>query len=488
MMSIRLRFTLLYNAILAVTLLVIGALLYSLQAQSTLSALKQDLLRTAAGVGQALVARADEPQRPGAEPRQRPQPLPFTDLSDEELRSIPEREIVRVLDSSGNLLLSPFGSSYDALPLSEAGLARLQTGQEVWETHTVNDQRMLVYSLPVTRHDGQAYILQAARSLSERDRTLEALGRMLISIVLVTLLAAFGIGWLLAGVTFRPIHRLIQTARAIGEQRDLTRRVEYHGPQDEVGQLAGTLNTMLGQLQAAYQRVAQALDLQRTFVADVSHELRTPLTTLRGNLGLLQRVPEIPADERQEVLADMESESDRMIRLVNDLLMLARAESGRSYLREPLKITPLIEETCRQQQALHPGRRIECELPAGLAVLGDRDALQQVILIALDNALKHTEGNIEVDIRREDRHIAVRVRDHGPGIEPELLTHIFDRFYRGEVGGVPGYGLGLAIAKSLTEGQDGDIAMQSAPGEGSTLILRLPAANAAGETDQVKTP
>lgn len=483
-MSIRLRFTLLYNVILAVTLLVIGSVLYSVQAQSTLQALKQDLMRTARGVGQALVMRVGQAPRPAEEPRQQPQPVPFAMLSDDELRSLPEREIVRVLDASGGLLLSPFGSSQDALPLTEEGLRRAQAGLEVWETHRENEQRLLVYTLPITRQDGNQYILQVARSLAERDRTLDALGHMLVTIEIATLVVAFGIGWALSGITFRPIKRMTQTARDIGEQRDFTRRVAYNGPQDEVGQLANTFNRMLEQLQAAYQRVAQALDLQRTFVADISHELRTPLTTLRGNLGLLRRVPAIPARERLEVLTDMESESDRMIRLVNDLLTLARAESGRSYARVPLEAVPLIEDICRRQQALYPNRRIRHTAEPGLVMLGDRDALQQVLLIALDNALKHTEGDVLVNAHRVEDAVEIRVRDYGPGIEPEHLAHIFDRFYRGELGGAPGYGLGLAIARSLMEGQGGHIKMESISGEGSTLVLRMPAAGAAsGEAD-----
>ena len=139
------------------------------------------------------------------------------------------------------------------------------------------------------------------------------------------------------GITLHPIQRLTQTARTIGDERDFTRRVTYTGPQDEVGQLATTFNSMLARLQDAYQQVAHSLEMQRDFVADVSHELRTPLTTLRGNLGLLRREPPIPAEEQADILTDMMDESDRLIRLVNDLLVLARADAGRSLAKEPLE-------------------------------------------------------------------------------------------------------------------------------------------------------
>ena len=134
-----------------------------------------------------------------------------------------------------------------------------------------------------------AYIVQAARPLTERDRTLQSLATTLVVASSLITLIAFGIGWLFSGITLRPIQRITQTAQTIGDERDFTRRVDYTGPPDEVGQLASTFNSMLSRLQDAFQKVEHSLQMQRNFVADVSHELRTPLTTLRGNLGLLRR-------------------------------------------------------------------------------------------------------------------------------------------------------------------------------------------------------
>lgn len=298
----------------------------------------------------------------------------------------------------------------------------------------------------------------------------------MIAASLLTTLGAFGIGWVLSGVTLRPIHRITQTARVIGDESDFSRRVDYSGPNDEIGQLAKTFNSMLARLQEAYQRVNHALSVQRDFVADVSHELRTPLTTVRGNLALLRRAPPLPAEEQADILGDLVEESDRLIRLVNDLLVLARADAGRQLAQEPLAIQPLIEEACRQARQLDPGREIICEVSPELAALGDRDAVKQVLLILLDNALKHSHGPIHVSTRREEAHVAVLVCDQGPGISPDQLEHIFDRFYRGEAHpAVPGFGLGLAIAKALIEGQGGSISVESQVGRGSVVQVRLPA-------------
>ncbi len=203
-----------------------------------------------------------------------------------------------------------------------------------------------------------------------RDQSINALGINLLIAGIVAIVVAFGLGWVLAGMSLRPIHRLTQTAQAIGTERDFSRRVEHTGPDDEVGRLAKTFNAMLAELQAAYQQVEQALEMQRRFVADVSHELRTPLTTLSGNVELLRREPPISAEDRAEVLADMASESQRLIRLVNDLLALARADARPPLPQVPVPIEPIVTEVCRQARLLSPGQTITCDSPLGRGCLG----------------------------------------------------------------------------------------------------------------------
>jgi signal transduction histidine kinase len=472
MMSIRLRLTLLYSAILALTLIVFGVALYSIQAQDTLNALKRDLLVSSeklveAALRNSMAHQADLP------PREPPPPKPFDEFSGEQIfQDLREREIVRILDAEGNLVASPFGRAEDVLPLSTEGLAALQGQQDWLEDEIVSGEHLLIYSRPIMR-DGQVIsIIQVARSLTERDRTLRSLAITLVGAGTLTILIAFGAGWVLSGVSLRPIDRITQTAEAIGEQRDFTQRVDYVGPQDEVGRLANTFNQMLSGLQDAYLKVEHALQMQRDFVADVSHELRTPLTTLRGNLGLLHRDPPAPLEEQDDILADMVDESDRLIRLVNDLLLLARADASRNLASEPVEIQPVIEETVRQARQLDLDRELATEISPGLSILGDRDALKQVMLILLDNALKHSDGRIEVQAQLLNGQVEIWVRDHGEGIPPEILDHIFDRFYRGEQHAViPGFGLGLPIAKSLVESMGGKITIESQLGQGSEVSM-----------------
>jgi len=484
MMSIRLRFTLLYSAILAVTLVVLGVVLYSIQAQATLNTLKSDLLRTSATLGASVVRTVIDPNaRPagGRPPPGAEQPMRLEAFSSDVIfRTLPEREIVRVLDAGGNLLASPFGSR-EALPVSAEGMQALQNQEDWWEISSVDEYRMLIYNHPIVSNGAVTYILQVARSLAERDRSLESLLRILAAASLSILLLAFGIGWLFSGFVLRPIQHITQTARTIGEERDFARRVSYRGPQDEVGQLATTFNAMLARLQEAHQQTSYALEAQRNFLADVSHELRTPLTTLRGNLGLLRRTPPVPAEEQADILSDMVDESDRVIRLVNELLVQARADAARHLTLEALPVQPLLEETRRQAQQIDPGRAISLYSAADLTILGDRDSFKQVMLILVDNALKHSSGDITVSARRwsaasepKDAEVEIRVQDRGAGIPPEQLKHIFDRFYRAEEAAGQGFGLGLSIARSLVEAQGGTIAMESQVGWGSCAILRFP--------------
>jgi signal transduction histidine kinase len=198
---------------------------------------------------------------------------------------------------------------------------------------------------------------------------------------------------------------------------------------------------------------------------------------LNGNVELLRREPPISAEDQSEVLSDMASESRRLIRLVNDLLALARADVRRPRQSEPVPIRPIIDEACRQARLLAPDREIACHAPPDLAAMGQADALKQVLLILLDNAIKHAGGPITVIGAVAEKCVTVRVRDSGPGIEPEALPSLFERFSRGSVSeGEDGTGLGLAIAKALVDAQGGTLTVGSQPGEGSVFSVTLPRA------------
>jgi two-component system OmpR family sensor kinase len=477
-MSIRLRLTLLYSAILALTLTVLSVALYVTQARYTLGSHKRDLELQARRITLWVARAVVLPERRGMR-REGPFPPQPAPLGEQDLRELRSRDTVRILDREGTVLDLPINQEGDGLPLSDKSLQVVLSGKPWTEIAAVEGERLLIFSLPVHLEDDIAGIVQVARSLADRDRSLRALGVALLAGTLVTTIAAFGIGWVLSGVTLRPIDRITQTAQAIGAARDLSQRIAYAGPNDEIGQLAATLNAMLSELEDAYQQVEQALEMQRTFVADVSHELRTPLTTLRGNLALLRRQPPIQEEERQDVLDDMVGESESLILLANDLLALARAEAGRQVLSERVLIAPLVEEICRQARVLAPDREILCAPLPDVAVLADPSALKQVLLVLLDNAILHTEGAVTVTTRLspgvDECHLAIDICDSGPGIDPETLSSLFVRFTRGrDARSKPGTGLGLPIAKALAEAQSGTLTVESRVGQGSRFTLTLP--------------
>jgi two-component system, OmpR family, sensor kinase len=472
-MSIRLRLSLLYSAILALTLIFFGLTLYVIMAQYTLESLKRDLLQSGDAIYGRLVFQYTRSDQSAA--GMPPPPRPLEGLSNQQaFNQLREREIVRVLNPDGELVATPFGATENALPLGAVELQSLRNQQIVWKITPYGSERLLVYNRPGVVNGEVVFITQVARTLTERDRSLAAIGQFLLIAGVVTTLAAFGIGWALSGTALRPIRRITQTAQEIGNESDFTRRVDYTGPKDEVGELALTFNVMLARLQEAYQQVSQALKKQRSFVADVSHELRTPLTTVRGNLALLRRDPPLPSAEQDDVLSDLVDESDRLIRLVNDLLVLARADAGRDLLQEQVPVKDLVEETCRQARLLDGDREIITNLQ-DVRVLGDRDALKQVLLILLDNALKHSEGRIIITAENVGKQVMISVRDCGPGMAADTLEHVFDRFYRGEAAQeINGFGLGLPIAKALVEAQGGKINLESQVDCGTVVRVVLP--------------
>lgn len=462
-MSIRLRLTLLYSGILALTLVLFSVGVYGLQARTGLQEIEEKLAATG-----RILNLMERPSLP-------PDGIPLPKIPRERFPSQPYWS-VRATD--GTVLRSDPNLDNVALPLTDAARQNILLGDGIsQEIDTIGDERFLIYSRRWQVSGGHKVIVQVGVSLAEYDRSLRRLARMLAMGSGVIVLLAFGVGWWLAGYTLRPIDRLTHTARAIGEAQDFSRRVDYDGPPDEIGRLATTFNLMLERLQTAFRQVAEALGRQKQFVADASHELRTPLTTIRGNLGLLQRQPPPDANEQADIVNDMVAETERLMRLVHNLLALARTDAGHALPLAPISVTDVMADVCRQAQILSPEREIICHSEPALTAQGNRDALKQVLLALVDNALNHTDPTAEISLSatQVDDHIRITMHDTGAGMPPAQAAHIFERFYRGDAartGG--GAGLGLSIAQSLMRAQRGDIVVQSVLGEGTTFVVTLP--------------
>ena len=287
--------------------------------------------------------------------------------------------------------------------------------------------------------------------------------------------AAIGI-WLTAGRALRPLRRLTATADEIGRSADLSRRLPPEPRGDELGRLTESFNAMLARLEDAYRRMASALAAQQRFTADASHELRTPLTTVRSSAGFLRSHPDAAATDRAAALEDIEAESARMSRLVDDLLTLARADGGQPMEHARVDLGSLAQQVCRQAASKHPNRNLHCP-GAPVTVTGDPEALRRLLWILVDNAVAHTAdgGNIWVVVAGHARGATVQVSDDGPGIPPGMQERIFERFVRAdESRRRGGAGLGLSIARWIVRAHGGEIRAANHERGGASFVADLP--------------
>jgi signal transduction histidine kinase len=300
----------------------------------------------------------------------------------------------------------------------------------------------------------------------------------LVVAAFLSLVAALAASWVVAGRALRPLDDMTETVEAIGSARDLGRRLPAAPAPDEVGRLTEAFNAMMGRLDEAYSRLEGALDSQRRFIADASHELRTPLTSIRSNLGLLIGRPDIAPVDRREALQDMDTEAQRMSRLVQDLLTLARADAGQRLEMGTVDLATLCEEVCRQARRTYPERRVELGRKPVPPLAGHADSLRQLLWILLDNAARHTErgGLISMSLAPATGGVRLVVRDDGEGIDQADRERVFERFYRADQArGSGGAGLGLSIARWIVNQHGGRITVSAgAPQQGAEFTIDLP--------------
>ncbi|MEV4098646.1 HAMP domain-containing sensor histidine kinase [Nonomuraea sp. NPDC049649] len=295
-----------------------------------------------------------------------------------------------------------------------------------------------------------------------RSEVMDAI-RVLALTSLAALALAGAAGWFVAGRVLAPIRLVRQTAARISDSSDLTRRLDVPGD-DDVAALAATFNHML-------DRLEQAFAVQRDFVDDAGHELRTPITVIRGHLELMGDDPQ----DRAETLALVTDELDRMNRMVDDLLTLAKAEQPGFLNIEEVELADLTVSVVAKARALGE-RRWRVDEVAEARIPADRQRLTQALMQLASNAVRHTadDGQIAVGSAVQDGFVRLWVRDDGPGVPPADREKIFRRFLRGRSGGHEGAGLGLAIVRSIAEAHGGTVAVEDAPGGGACFVITIP--------------
>ena len=493
-LSIRARLTFWYTGILACTLLILGVVGYGLLMYS----LWQDTDATLEGVAKVM-----------AQSVQPPPPTPVPPGVDELLRhfygpGFADR-FFQFLDPRGELdprwpqLRGGFQHvSPKALQNAAEGFATFETVQGPGPYPT----RVLTF--PIMARGRLVNVLQVGISLEKLHRARQDfLWAVAILIPLALVLAGTG-GWLLARRALRPVDEMTTTARRIGAER-LAERLAGAEVDDELGRLARTLNEMLARLEAGFAEV-------RRFSADASHELRTPLTVLRGEIEVALRHPR-SSEEYRQLLERLLGSVESMARMVDDLLLLSRADAGALRLAtEPVELDRLVEDAAKEGEVLARSKAVRVRIQAlePLVATGDGPRLAQLLRNLVDNAVKYTPagGQVSLALRAGSGvrgqgsgqceeptgtpgahsladprppipgpYAEIVVQDTGIGIAPEALPRIFDRFYRADPArsrDSGGAGLGLCIAQTIAEVHGGRIEVASTPGTGSTFTVRLP--------------
>jgi signal transduction histidine kinase len=304
------------------------------------------------------------------------------------------------------------------------------------------------------------------------SRTLKELRNYSFGALGVLFVASLGVGWVVAGRVLRPIGRITAVARDI-QATDLSRRIELPGPEDELKQLADTFDAMLARLDAAFAA-------QRQFTADASHELRNPLAIIRTNVDVALADPNADPEDLRHTIAVVKRASDRMARLVDDLLALARRQEP-TLEHEPVDLGAAVAEASDDFVVPAAARNIVLDrvIDPDVVVTGDRDALKRAVANLLENAVRLAPrgSRIRLATGSEDDRAWIAVTDEGPGIAPEDQPHVFDRFWRADKGrsrADGGTGLGLAIVRQIAESHGGEVRLQSKVGVGSSFVVWLP--------------
>lgn len=381
---------------------------------------------------------------------------------------------VRIVGSDGRLIYqSPDTKQWGTLPQDASRLPRAGSVQTI----AVNGRPVRVLTAQMQLRPTQAATVQIGEPMDEFYEMLKGFTwTALLASPLVLLLASAG-GYWMSRRALEPVDQIARTAEEIGAQ-NLSERLPLRGTSDELDRLSATLNSMFARLEGAFRQITQ-------FTADASHELRTPVAIIRTTAELTRSKPRT-TEEYAKALDGILTESERTSHLIEDLMLLARADAGADgMVREPINVAECLRDACAEVRVLaeYKGVCLEASEPKECTISGDEQAIRRLFLILLDNAIKYTTSggkirvNLTVDAAASKSTALVEVRDTGIGIPADDLPHIFERFYRAAKDRsrtTGGAGLGLSIARWIAERHNGEIRAESTPGAGSVFRVRLP--------------
>jgi two-component system, OmpR family, sensor kinase len=382
----------------------------------------------------------------------------------------------RIYDGSGNVGSRSNNIDASKFPLSQVAYTDALKGKTSYETFILDGKyHIRVITMPILREKKLANLVQVGTSLEAVRETLLNLRIFLFTavpsvLVLATLLARF-----FARRALKPISKIIQTARDIGQGQLLSQRIPVFKVQDELGQLAMTFNEMMDRLENSFAQMRQ-------FSSDASHELRTPLTVLQGQNELILSKQREPKDYQEVIISNLE-EINYMSKVLEDLFVLSKSDENQIFLNfKPMDLRDLVEEVCRHAEVLAGDKGISIIIAflEPVEINGDEVRLRQMIWNILHNAIKYTQpgGELKVSLLEEGGYAVLSIQDTGIGIPEKDLPSIFDRFYQVDKArsrDEGGSGLGLSICKHIAEVHKGEIEVESKLGVGTRFKIRIPA-------------
>lgn len=480
-MPLRLRLTLFYTLFLAIVLAAVASAVYAYTERSLIRDLSERAEQTLMRLREGGYRDPKNFEALADDVNFRLTPLASTPLSWSDLKG--EDQITMIPSPRQYSTISPTGER-----IVSSGLLQISRNN-LLEAFSETDYKVLFDTDQVStrlRVDGRQFIVYARidefvrppfsfpaiamTALPYPSDTLTGLRALLLRTTAIAFVVFAAGVWVLSYQVLLPVKRVTQAASRVSG-RDLSQRVPVPRAKDEMKELAVTLNNMLERLQGSF-------DTQRRFTADASHELRTPVTAIVGHVNYLLRRTK-PTEEQVDSLTVIRSEGERMAKLVNDLLELARADAGLSITREPMNIVEVIEEVHMEIAPVARDAKIGVSVSDPLIeVDGDAARLKQVVLNLVQNALNAGSNNITITAQGEKKEVRLEVLDDGPGIPAEAIPKLFDRFFR--VDGARstrgnGSGLGLSIVRWIVQQHEGTVTVESKVGEGTVFTVLLPA-------------